>query len=222
MNALVISAHPDDETLGCGGTLLKHSAGGDQLFWIIGTQGQEPDWSREVLECKSAEVEEVAQAFGMEQYIKLGFPANGLGSVPASDLIQKLQKAISKLSPEVVYLVHQGDAHTDHQVIFAATMAVLKPFYMARLGVRRVLSYETLSSTEAAPPQREGNFVPNVFSDISPFIDRKVEIMDLYQSEIQQDPMPRTASAIRALARYRGATIGVEHAEAFMLIRELY
>jgi LmbE family N-acetylglucosaminyl deacetylase len=111
--------------------------------------------------------------------------------------------------------------HTDHQTIFTATMSVLKPCYMAGLGVRRVLCYETLSSTEAAPPQLTRAFVPGVFCDITPYLERKIEILGFYETEAQADPLPRGQSAIRALARYRGATIGVQYAEAFMLVREL-
>ena len=105
--------------------------------------------------------------------------------------------------------------------MFNATLAVLKPIYMEALGVRRVLSYETLSSTEEAPPGIGQAFVPNILSDITPHVDRKIEIMNLYETEIHPDPLPRGPSAIRGLARYRGATRGVEYAEAFMLVREL-
>jgi len=98
---------------------------------------------------------------------------------------------------------------------------VVKPFYLARLHVHRVLCYEILSSTEAAPPQLGHAFMPNVFIDITPYIERKIEIMALYETGAQLDPLPRGPSALRALARYRGATIGVEYAEAFMLIHEV-
>ncbi|MEI9897616.1 MAG: hypothetical protein WDN28_28100 [Chthoniobacter sp.] len=98
---------------------------------------------------------------------------------------------------------------------------MLKPFYMRKLGVRRVLSYETLSSTEAAPVLLHRIFAPNVYIDISPYLERKIEIMNLYASELHADPLPRGPGAIRALARYRGATIATDYAEAFMLIREV-
>ena len=92
---------------------------------------------------------------------------------------------------------------------------------MRELGVRAILSYETLSSTEAAPPQPSRLFAPTVYRDVTSHLEAKLEIMHLYVSEAQPDPLPRGPSAIRALARYRGATIGVEYAEAFMLIREI-
>jgi len=221
VRVLAISVHPDDETLGCGGTLLKHRAAGNDLFWLIVTQTHEPQWSAETIEHKAAEVEKVAKAYQMEQYFKLSFPTVRLDTVPQADLIERIRDVMSKIKPEVVYLVHGGDVHTDHHAVFTATMSVLKPSYMSTFGVRRVLCYETLSSTEAAPSQLDRAFMPNIFSDITPYIERKIEIMSLYQSEAQSDPLPRGPSAICALARYRGATIGVEYAEVFMLIREL-
>ena len=221
MKILAISAHPDDETLGCGGTLLKHQAWGDELFWLIVTQAYEPQWSKSIIERKAQEVEQVAQAYKIKKYFKLGFPTIRLDTVAQSDLIAKVRDVVAQVEPEIVYLLHSGDIHTDHQIVFSATMSVLKPFYMAKLGVRRVLCYETLSSTEAAPPQINRAFIPNIFSDITPYCDRKLEIMQLYQSETQPDFFPRSLSAIQALAHYRGSTIGVRYAEAFMLMREL-
>ncbi|HJN87982.1 MAG: PIG-L deacetylase family protein [Dehalococcoidia bacterium] len=221
MDVLVISTHPDDETLGCGGTLLKHRAAGSKLFWLVATEAHEPRWSAEVIERKAVEVQSVAKAYGVEQCFKLGLPTVMLDTLPQDNLIGKIRDVVDRVKPEVVYLVHGGDVHTDHKAVFTATMSVLKPFYMSRLGVRRVLCYETLSSTEAAPPQHDWAFVPNVFSDVSPYLENKLEIMGLYATEIQEELLPRGLSAIRALARYRGATVGVEYAEAFQLVREL-
>jgi LmbE family N-acetylglucosaminyl deacetylase len=218
---LVISAHPDDETLGCGGTLLNHKAHGDELFWLIATQGYEPQWSAEILQRKATEIEQVAQEYGMTQIFKLGFPTARLDTLPQIDLINRVREVIADVKPEVVYLIHDGDVHTDHHAVFTATMSVLKPFYTSRLGVRRILCYETLSSTDAAPARCDRMFVPTVLGDITLYIERKIEIMGLYHTEAQLDPFPRGPSAIRALARYRGSMISLEYAEAFMLIREL-
>ena len=221
MKVLVISAHPDDETLGCGGALLKHKADGDALFWIIVTQPHGPQWSAKIIKRKEREIDRVSEAYGIKKYFKLRFLATKLDKVPQVDLIDRIRTAISKIKPELVYLVHGGDIHTDHQAVFGATMSVLKPFYLSRLGVRRILCYETLSSTDAAPPLSNQTFIPNVFTNITNYIEQKIKIMKLYQTEIQKDPLPRGSSAIQALARYRGATIGAKYAEAFMLIREL-
>src|SRR5919106_131082 len=221
MRVLAISAHPDDETLGCGGTLLRHQAQGDELYWMIGTVCWEPRWPRELIDRKAKEVEQVAGAFGVCKLFKLGLPNAKLDTVGIGEMMDPIQKVIEETRPELVYLLHAGDVHTDHLAIYTATMSVLKPFYMIRRGVKRVVCYETLSSTDAAPPRWDRAFVPNIYTDITPYIDRKIEVMEMYATEIHTDPMPRGGSAIRALARYRGTTISTEYAEAFMLVREI-
>lgn len=221
MNVLVIAAHPDDETLGCGGTLLKHRAQGDRVSWLIATRASSPHWPAAVVRRKAAEIARVARAYGCARVRQLEFPATQLDMAPAAALIARLDEAVRAAKPQVVYLVHHGDVHTDHQAVFRATMAVLKSFYMQRHGVRRVLCYETISSTDAAPQTLAGAFLPTVFHDITPYLARKLRVLSLYRSELQAEPLPRTASAVRALARVRGATIGVRYAEAFALVREV-
>ena len=157
----------------------------------------------------------------MEEVFRLGYPTATIDRVGQSNLISDIRDVIVRVRPEVIYLVNGGDVHTDHRVVYSSTMSVTKAFHMRSLGVNRVLCSEILSSTEAAPPQDHGKFVPNTYSDISPFLERKLEIMNLYESELQEDPFPRGPSAIRSLARLRGATIGVEYAEALMLVREI-
>jgi N-acetylglucosamine malate deacetylase 1 len=218
---LIFSTHPDDETLGCGGTVLRHAKDGDHLYWLIVTAPHEPQWSAEIRERKAEEIERVAEAYGVKKTFKLGFPTAKLETVPQGELIDAIREVIAEVKPEIVYMIHGGDVHTDHQVAFRAAMSVMKPFYMRRFGIRRVLSYETISSTDAAPPQMNVAFVAHSFVDITPYLQKKLEIMSLYETETQPDLMPRGPSAIRALARTRGATVNVEYAEAFMLVREV-
>jgi N-acetylglucosamine malate deacetylase 1 len=221
MNVLAISAHPDDETLGCGGTLLRHRSQNDTISWVVSTQAHSPQWPLELIERKATEVATVANAYSIERLFKLGLPTIRLDTVPLEEVIQGLRRVIEEIRPEVVYLPHYGDVHTDHYFVFQGALSVLKAFYMRSLGVKRILSYETLSSTEAAAPLPYRAFVPNAYVDITTYMDRKLEIMSLFSSECQPDPLPRGPAAIRALARYRGATVGVEYAEAFMLVREV-
>ncbi len=140
--------------------------------------------------------------------------------VPRDDLFKGFAEAIGDARPEVVYVPHPGDVHSDHAAVFDTTLAVLKAWRMRTLGVREILAYETMSETDAAPPLPGRGFLPVVYNDITGLIDRKLQIMGLYESEQQNDPLPRGPSAIRALARYRGAAVGVEHAEAFQPVRE--
>jgi len=221
MRILVIAPHPDDETLGCGGSLLKHKSNGDSLSWLVATRGHEPQWSAEVLEQKEREISAVAAAYGFDNTFRLNFPAIKLDNVPMEEIIAAVRDAVTDAKPDCVYLNHCGDVHSDHRVLFEATMSVLKPFYSGQHGVKRVLSYEVFSSTDAAPVNPARAFLPNVFIDVSEFIETKLEIMALYESELQASPLPRALDSLRALARVRGATIGVEYAEAFMLVREV-
>jgi N-acetylglucosamine malate deacetylase 1 len=221
MRILVVCAHPDDETLGCGGTILKHVAAGDSVLWAIATSAHEPAWTASVIEQKTAEIASVQKAYGIEDVTRLGFPSTQLDRVSRRELMAAIAGVVEHDRPEVVYVVHPGDVHSDHADVYDATLAVLKAFRMASLGVRRVLAFETLSSTDAAPPQPHRAFLPTVFTDIGEQLERKVEIMALYATEAQPDPFPRGPSAMRALARLRGATVGIEAAEAFSLVREL-
>ena len=219
MNVLAVSAHADDETLGCGGTLLRHRDRGDAIHWLVVTDAWEGGrWSTETIAERDGQIDRVAETYGARELTRLGYPAGRLDTVAVADVMDGIGGVVARARPEVVYLVHPGDVHTDHGAAFRATMSVLKPFHLRRLGVRRVLAYETLSSADAAAIP---SFVPNVHADISAWLERKLEVMAMYATEFQPEPLPRSASAIRALARYRGATIGVEYAEALVLIRAL-
>ena len=215
----VISVHPDDETLGCGGTLLRHAAAGDRLSWVIVTAGWEPKHPRDLIAAKAAEVDRVAKAYGMTDVRRLGLPTTRLRELPMQQIVDAIGPAIEAVDADTIYTVHGGDVHTDHQAVFESISIVCKPF-RNKPRPRRILSFETLSSTDAAFPG-PGPFTPTVFVDITPHIDRKVEIMAMFATETQQYPQPRSAESIRALARYRGGSIGREYAEAFVLLREI-
>ena len=219
MRILAIAPHPDDETLGCGGTLLKHKAAGDQISWCVVTEAREPDVTQDFLQRREVEIETVAAAYGFERVIKLGLPTTLLDSLPLNHVIKGLRGAIEETKPDCIYLNHAIDIHSDHRVIFSAAMSAVKAFYTSTHGVKRILSYEVLSSTDAAPASV---FAPTVFSDITPYIERKIEIMSQYTAELQPYPLPRSAETIRALAKFRGASVGVEYAEAFVLVRDVF
>ena len=219
VTVMIVCAHPDDETLGCGGTIRRHVTAGDDVSWVIATQAHEPQWSAAVIERKAREVDEVAAALGVVRQVRLGCPSSRVDVTPRSDLIRAVRRGCRRRAPELLYVVHPGDVHPDHADVFESTMSVLKGFRMGSPGVRRVLAFETLFSTEAAAPGRDP-FVPTVFVDIGTFIEDKVRITALYGSEAQEDPLPRDESSIRALARFCGTSVGLEYAEAFELVRE--
>lgn len=220
MNVLAVAVHPDDETLGCGGTLLRHAAGGDALHWLIVTAAQAPEYTEDQAGEQAKQVEAVRAAYPFATLHWLKFPSTRLDTVPLNELVEAIRRVIEEVRPETVFVPNRSDAHSDHRIVFQASLAALKSFYMRSLNVSRLLAYETLSETDAAPPLPENAFLPTVFMDVSATLERKSQIMRLYQSELQAKGLPRSLSALRALARYRGATVGVEYAEAFMLIRE--
>ena len=220
MNVLVVAVHPDDETLGCGGALLRHAAAGDSLHWLIVTAACLPEYTEPQIRRQAEQIEAVRLAYPFATVHWLKFPTTRLELVPINEMVQAIRGVVEKVRPETVFLPNRSDVHSDHRATFQAAASALKGFYLRALGVRRVLACEVLSETEAAPPLAEQAFLPTVFVDIGSTLERKLEIMALYVTETQSGALPRTVSAVRALARLRGATIGVEHAEAFMLIRE--
>jgi LmbE family N-acetylglucosaminyl deacetylase len=221
MKALAIAVHPDDETLGCGGTLLRLAAEGASLHWLLMSVVEPPEFSAAAAAAESAQVEAVRRAYPFATLDWLKLPATRFETAPLGGVVARIREVIARIRPDHVYIPNRSDVHSDHRVAFQAIHAVVKSFYMKSLGVRRVLACEVISETDAAPPLPECAFVPNVFVDISQMLERKLEIMQCYDTEVHPEPLPRSLSAIRALARVRGATMAVPYAEAFMLIREL-
>lgn len=221
MRVLAIAAHPDDETLGCGGTLLKHRAAGDDVHWLVASSRAEPRWSAAQVEHRREQIEKVATEYQMSDVSLLGFPDAALDQVPLVDLVEGIDTVLANIRPEIVYVVHGGDVHSDHARVHTAAMSALKAFRMKALGTRRVLAYETVSSTEAAVQHPAQAFLPTVFNDITDHFQHKCVVMGHYDSEWQGGLLPRSPSALEALARWRGATVAVQYAEAFVLLREL-
>ncbi len=216
---LVCSAHPDDETLGCGGAILLHAQAGDEVVWLIATESWSPRWDPDMIARKEAEIAAVADYYGFAEVVRLGLPASRLDELSFGEVLDPVGRAIAEAAPDEIYTVHGGDVHGDHQVLAEAVWRSLKPFRSGH-GVRRVLSYETLSSTDQAAASAR-SFRPTMFRDITSVIDGKIEAMALYASEHLPVPAGRNAESIRALARVRGAAAGVPYAEAFMLLRQV-
>jgi LmbE family N-acetylglucosaminyl deacetylase len=216
---LAVAPHPDDETLGCGGTLLRHLEKGDEIHWLIATaMTKTTGYSDERIERRASEIKKVSAAYGFKSVIEMKFPTTTLDSLPLADMIGKFAEVFGKLSPEIVYLPFRGDPHSDHRIVFDAAAACTKSFRLP--SVRRVLSYEALSETDFSSDPAYV-FRPDVFIDISAQLDKKIEIMRFYEGELGQHPFPRSETAIRALASQRGAAAGFKAAEAFMLIKEI-
>ncbi|OSB14043.1 PIG-L deacetylase family protein [Clostridium botulinum] len=221
MRVLVVSVHPDDETLGCGGTILKHIDAGDEVYWLILTSAHEfLGFTKCFLENREKQIETVSKEYNFKEVIKLDFLTTRLHTIDFTILIQKISKVINEIKPEIIYMNNRSDVHTDHQIAAKALMSCTKSFRYP--FIKKILMYECISETEMAPSLPENLFIPNVYSDITEYIDKKLEIMSIYESEVQQMPLPRSLDNIKALARYRGASCGVNYAESFMLIREIF
>ncbi len=218
MNVIVISAHPDDEVIGCGGTLLKHKQNGDCIYWLIITNVfEEYGFSKQRVISRQNEIEKVAQMFKMDKTFKLDYPTMSLHSETTNSIIPKISDIFNEVKPEVVYVMNRSDAHSDHRITFDAVVACTKSFRYPY--VKKVLMYECISETEFAPALPEKAFIPNYYVNISEYFKQKIEIMNVYESEMGEHPFPRSERNLEALAVYRGAVAGVEYAEAFQLIK---
>jgi LmbE family N-acetylglucosaminyl deacetylase len=220
MRVLAVAAHPDDETLGAGGTLIKHIARGDDVIWLITTKPHADDWPAEVVQQCARQVETVSKAYRVADTIELGYPAAAMERTPKRAMIDAMSKTLQAVNPDRIYSVGPTDVHDDHRTTFEVLMLASKPF-QAVSGIKGIYTFEVLSSTEAALDWRDTPFVPNVYSEITEQIDRKIEIMSLFENQSQPDPLPRSPESIRALARFRGTTIGAPYAEAFRLVRQI-
>lgn len=213
---LVVAVHPDDETLGCGGTLLKHNSQGDEIYWLIGTEVS--DENSYYLQ-RAKEIERVAQLYGFNEVFKLLLNTMQVDEYTMSDLIGRVSSVLNQVQPSIVYLPFKSDVHSDHRKLFEAVYSCTKIFRYP--FIKKIYMMETLSETEFAPSTKEDSFIPNVFIDISPYLDKKLEIMRVYQSEVGEHPFPRSERSLKALATLRGATAGCEYAESFMLLKEI-
>lgn len=216
---LVIAPHPDDEVLGCGGAIAKHTSEGDEVYLCIVTKAYPPEWSEDEVRERKEEVLKVNEILGIKKTRFLDLPTVRLDTIPQKELNDLIAQIIDKVNPQILYIPHKGDVNKDHQIVFDAVMVAIRPKPNSTLG--KVLSYETLSETEWAAPGTESAFVPNVYVDISETLETKLKAMQEYRQELKQFPHPRSLEAVSALARWRGSTIGVEAAEAFMLVREI-
>lgn len=215
---IIISAHPDDETLGAGGTLLKHKAQGDEIYWLIVTNISESQgFSSDRVLGRQQEIEKVSKSFGFTKTFKLDYPTMNLSSSSINEIVPKISAIFQEVLPEVVYTLNRSDAHSDHRYISDAVMACTKSFRYP--FIKKVLMYECISETEFAPAFPEKMFIPNYFVDISEYMETKIEIMNVFESEMGLHPFPRNEKNIRALATFRGAVAGANYAEAFQVVK---
>ena len=225
-SVLVVAAHPDDEVLGCGGTIARHADAGDQVQVLIVAEGATSRQQQRNRLQAGDELSVLAQAAQMAGSILgaagvelLDFPDNRLDSLDRLDLIKRLEERIDRHQPQVVYVHHAGDVNVDHRRLHEAVVTACRP--TPGPPVQRLLSFEVASSSEWQPPGSAPAFQPNWFVDISDQWQRKREALVAYASEMRPWPHARSLEALEHLARWRGAQVGVEAAEAFCLLRQL-
>lgn len=215
---LVIAPHPDDETLGCGGTLLLLKDKGYQINWLIVTEVYEKfGFSKDRVSSRNIEIETVSKKYGFENIIRLGIPTAKVDGVAKGDLVSKISDVFNEIKPNIIYVPFYNDVHTDHKLIAEATISCTKWFRYP--FIETVLYYETISETDFNVDSTQRSFSPNVYIDISDYLDAKINIMELFESELQAFPFPRSREAIRSLSLLRGSQCGAEAAEAFELLR---
>lgn len=220
-NILVVAPHPDDETLGLGGTIIKNMEKGNRVYWLIVTgMTESAGYTRQQIDQRACDIGKVADYFHFENVLQFNFPAAQLNYGVLGNLINKVGQAVKEIEPEEIFLPYPKDVHSDHYFVFEAMKATSKWFRYP--SVKRILCYETLSETNFCLGAVSGSaFTPNVYEDITPYFDGKMAAMNIYASEMGVHPFPRSEKSITALATLRGAECGCSYAEAFMLLKEI-
>jgi LmbE family N-acetylglucosaminyl deacetylase len=216
-NILVVAPHPDDEVLGCGGTIKSYSSKGDKIYILIATRGKPEMYSEERIMNVRKEALEAHRILGIKETRFLNFPAPDLDLISLAEISKAISSVITEFEIDTLFLPHRGDIHQDHKAVFDAGLVASRP--VNNYTVKRVYSYETLSETEWAAPFCNETFIPTHFINISDYFRYKLEAMKCYKSQLKEFPISRSLKTIEALANLRGSTIGVPCAEAFMTIR---
>lgn len=215
-SVIVIAPHPDDETLGVGGTILRHKANGDKVYCIFVTNiDVVHGYPKDRVMQRQDEIDKVAKMYGFDKIYKLNFKPATLTQNDVSSIIMQVSSIFKEIQPNIVYLPYKFDVHSDHRIVFDAIYPCTKSFRYP--FIKKILMYETVSETEFSS---DGAFSPNYFVNITDYIDKKIEIMKVYTSEVQEFGMPRSIENIRALAIFRGGG-NAKYAEAFHIIKEI-
>jgi len=220
---LVIVAHPDDEVLGCGGTVARLVAEGHEVHFAILGEGmtsrhaQRSDADLKQLEILHQRAHSAAAKVGVKHVVLNKMPDNRLDTVPLLEVVKLVEELVDRIQPTVIYTHHPGDLNVDHGVVHRAVLTATRP--MAGQVVREIYAFEVPSSTEWAFQRIEPSFRPNVFVDITKTIEAKIAAMECYETEARKFPHPRSPEALRALASRWGSVVGCAAAEAFELVR---
>ena len=219
---LCIVAHPDDEALGVGGTLIKHSEQGDEVYIVILSEGEDSKLKMEEKNpARNLNAKAWSQFADCKLYSILDFPDQRLDAVPQLDIVKKLEDFVRNISPNIVYTHSLSDINKDHQVVASATLAAIRPISSHKVNPE-IRGFETPSSTDQGPMIGQYIFSPNLYVDITKQWAKKLNGLKIYRDELRGFPHARSIKAIEALAIKRGSESGLELAEAFTLYRKIY
>jgi LmbE family N-acetylglucosaminyl deacetylase len=219
MKVLVIAAHPDDELLGLGGTVARHAADGDEVHCVIVSEGATARYAAGAGETLAASAHAAAAVLGTRPPRILGLLDQRLDELPIVEVIRPIEAVVDELAADIVYTHHWGDVNRDHRVVSEAVMVACRPVGAA--SPRRLLAFETPSSSEWSSTDPSLAFVPNHFVDITATLEHKLRAMACYPTEIRPAPHPRGLESLRARAAYWGQAAGRTYVEPFVLIREV-
>lgn len=216
---LVVAPHPDDEVIGCGGTIAKHAAAGDEVTVCVVSEGMPPMYSYEVANQTKAEDVDANEYLGTTSIQFLGFPGSELDSVKQRELNDAICNVVKQVEPDIVYIPFSGDIHRDHKIVADACMVALRP--KGKHKATQIYAYEVPSETGWDAPYVCNTFNPSVYSDIEETFGMKLLALHKIKSQIPTNGDARSAEAIAALAQFRGSTVGFKYAEAFVHVRSL-
>ncbi len=219
MKIMIIAPHADDEVIGVGGTILKNIFCGNEVYVCVVTRGTYPLFSDEFMKNLRQETIDCHKIMGVKKTFFLEFPSVTLEEKHRFEVNDAILDTIKEVCPDEVYIPHHGDMQKDHQIVAEACMVALRPKY--EFAPKKIFAYETLSETGWNIPCVQNEFIPNVFVDISDFLEKKIEMLKIYKSQLANFPNARSVEAVESLAKFRGALMNLKAAEAFMLIREI-
>lgn len=222
----VFAAHPDDEVLGCGGSIAKHIENGDVVHVFIMAEGiTSRGQTRDIKKNKNnlISLKEIAREannlIGSSSLEFFEFPDNRMDSIDLIEIVKCVEAQIIKYQPNIIYTHHASDVNIDHQKTHEAVVTACRP--QPGHCVKTLLAFEVMSSTEWQPASSRMPFCPNWYVNVDQQIERKLKALEVYKCEMREWPHARSVSAIGALASYRGASVGVSAAEAFVLMRNI-
>jgi LmbE family N-acetylglucosaminyl deacetylase len=218
---LVVAAHPDDELLGVGGTIIRHILSGDEVSVLILADGEtsRPGAAAKEIKRRLRQIKEVARKLKLKKLFIKNLPDQKLDTLPLLEIIQIVEGVIRAVSPNIIYTHHSYDLNSDHRITFQAVLTACRP--RANFCVKELLAFETPSSTEWQIKDEASIFRPTRYVNIEKVFKKKIKAIKIYQDELREYPHPRSAAALENLAKFRGLEVGLKYAEAFQVIRAI-